>query len=147
MSGGIAKGRLVEERKAWRKDHPHGFYARPVSGADGSLNLMTWECGIPGKVRGPCVGVYLVLCSALRRAVLRLRVLSMPSLEQRQEDTDWAGGVYKLMMEFSDDYPSKVNKESRWRFMRHSFGNVYHIDTSHVHAAAKVQVRPAALPP
>ncbi len=51
MSGGIAKGRLVEERKAWRKDHPHGFYARPTTGADGSLNLMTWECGIPGKVR------------------------------------------------------------------------------------------------
>jgi ubiquitin-protein ligase len=51
MSSGIAKGRLVEERKAWRKDHPHGFYARPQTLGDGSTNLMVWECGIPGKVR------------------------------------------------------------------------------------------------
>lgn len=51
MSGGIARGRLQEERKAWRKDHPHGFVARPTTGADGSMNLMVWDCGIPGKVR------------------------------------------------------------------------------------------------
>ncbi|KAE7999639.1 hypothetical protein FH972_004046 [Carpinus fangiana] len=25
MSGGIARGRLAEERKAWRKNHPHGW--------------------------------------------------------------------------------------------------------------------------
>lgn len=23
MSGGIARGRLAEERKSWRKNHPH----------------------------------------------------------------------------------------------------------------------------
>ena len=26
MSGGIARGRLAEERKSWRKNHPHVFY-------------------------------------------------------------------------------------------------------------------------
>lgn len=26
----------------------------------------------------------------------------------RQEHTDWAGGVYKVTMEFTEDYPSKV---------------------------------------
>jgi hypothetical protein len=31
MSMGIARGRLVEERKSWRRDHPYGFYARPIS--------------------------------------------------------------------------------------------------------------------
>eukprot|EP01123_Difflugia_compressa_P013825 TRINITY_DN6664_c0_g1_i1.p1 TRINITY_DN6664_c0_g1~~TRINITY_DN6664_c0_g1_i1.p1 ORF type:complete len:158 (-),score=18.98 TRINITY_DN6664_c0_g1_i1:71-544(-) len=46
---GIAKGRLAEERKAWRKDHPHGFHARPMRNPDGSLNMFRWECGIPGK--------------------------------------------------------------------------------------------------
>eukprot|EP01119_Soliformovum_irregulare_P015299 TRINITY_DN4294_c0_g1_i1.p1 TRINITY_DN4294_c0_g1~~TRINITY_DN4294_c0_g1_i1.p1 ORF type:complete len:160 (-),score=34.90 TRINITY_DN4294_c0_g1_i1:45-524(-) len=46
---GIAAGRLAEERKAWRKDHPHAFYARPQNNTDGSANLMFWECGIPGK--------------------------------------------------------------------------------------------------
>ncbi|CAM9664645.1 unnamed protein product [Heterosigma akashiwo] len=74
-SGGIARGRLAQERKNWRKDHPYGFYARPTSNADSSTNLMKWECGIPGP-----------------------------------EGTDWEGGLFKLTMEFSEDYPSKPPK-------------------------------------
>ncbi|GAQ83325.1 sumo conjugation enzyme 1 [Klebsormidium nitens] len=46
---GIARGRLAEERKVWRKNHPHGFVARPETTSDGTLNLMTWHCSIPGK--------------------------------------------------------------------------------------------------
>ena len=46
---GIATGRLQEERKSWRKDHPFGFIAKPSKNPDGSLNLMNWECAIPGK--------------------------------------------------------------------------------------------------
>ena len=72
---GIAQGRLKEERKNWRRDHPFGFYARPVSSADGSMNLMIWETGIPGK-----------------------------------EGSDWEGGLYKVRMEFSEEYPSKPPK-------------------------------------
>jgi len=49
MSSGIAQGRLKEERKNWRRDHPFGFYARPMAGEDGASNLMMWESGIPGK--------------------------------------------------------------------------------------------------
>jgi ubiquitin-conjugating enzyme E2 I len=75
MSSGIARGRLKEERKAWRRDHPYGFYARPVSKGDGSTDIMSWETGIPGK-----------------------------------EGTDWEGGVFKVSMEFSEDYPSKPPK-------------------------------------
>ena len=75
MSGGIAKGRLVEERKAWRKDHPIGFFARPESSGDGSNNLFKWTAGIPGK-----------------------------------KGTDWEGGLYRLTMEFSEEYPSKPPK-------------------------------------
>jgi hypothetical protein len=58
MSGGIARGRLAEERKAWRKNHPHGFVARPESGADGALNLMVWQCTLPGKA-GVCLNLIL----------------------------------------------------------------------------------------
>eukprot|EP00558_Chaetoceros_sp_UNC1202_P007097 CAMPEP_0197244050 /NCGR_PEP_ID=MMETSP1429-20130617/9289_1 /TAXON_ID=49237 /ORGANISM="Chaetoceros sp., Strain UNC1202" /LENGTH=159 /DNA_ID=CAMNT_0042704349 /DNA_START=37 /DNA_END=516 /DNA_ORIENTATION=+ len=72
---GIAQGRLKEERKNWRRDHPFGFWARPVSSDDGSSNLMIWESGIPGK-----------------------------------EGTDWEGGIYKVRMEFSEEYPSKPPK-------------------------------------
>ncbi|CAM9278624.1 unnamed protein product [Choristocarpus tenellus] len=75
MSGGIARARLAEERKAWRKDHPIGFYARPARNEDSSSNIMKWSCGIPGP-----------------------------------ENTDWAGGLYKVTMEFTDDYPSKPPK-------------------------------------
>lgn len=46
---GIARGRLAEERKSWRKNHPHGFVARPDTLPDGSLDLMTWRCVLPGK--------------------------------------------------------------------------------------------------
>ena len=31
------------------KDHLKGFYAKPAKAADGSMNLMEWEVGIPGK--------------------------------------------------------------------------------------------------
>ncbi|CAB9504358.1 SUMO-conjugating enzyme UBC9 [Seminavis robusta] len=75
MSAGIAQGRLREERKNWRKDHPYGFFARPESSGEGSSNIMKWNAGVPGK-----------------------------------EGTDWEGGVYKVAMEFSADYPSKPPK-------------------------------------
>lgn len=40
--------RLAEERKKWRKDHPPGFVARPTTAADGSTDLMRWDCKVPG---------------------------------------------------------------------------------------------------
>ncbi len=46
---GIAAARLAEERKAWRKDHPFGFIAKPGKNEDGTLNLYKWDCAIPGK--------------------------------------------------------------------------------------------------
>ena len=46
---GIAAARLAEERKAWRKDHPFGFIAKPAKKEDGTMDLYTWECAIPGK--------------------------------------------------------------------------------------------------
>ncbi|WFD20675.1 SUMO conjugating enzyme Hus5 [Malassezia caprae] len=53
---GICRTRLQEERKQWRRDHPFGFYARPEKEADGSLNLLVWEVGIPGKANTPWEG-------------------------------------------------------------------------------------------
>ena len=49
----------MEERKAFRKDKPFGFFARPSKASDGSQDLMRWECGIPGKSGTPWEsGVY-----------------------------------------------------------------------------------------
>ncbi|KAI0822860.1 ubiquitin-conjugating enzyme 9 [Trametes gibbosa] len=59
---GICRARLAEERKQWRKDHPFGFYAKPTKGPDGSMNLLEWEVGIPGKAGTPWEGgVYKLL--------------------------------------------------------------------------------------
>ncbi|XGW33480.1 hypothetical protein V3C99_017697 [Haemonchus contortus] len=46
---GIAVFRLVEERRAWRKNHPFGFVAKPARDTDGTLNLFKWICAVPGK--------------------------------------------------------------------------------------------------
>ncbi|PPD98182.1 hypothetical protein GOBAR_DD04814 [Gossypium barbadense] len=63
MSDGIARSRLVEERKAWRKNHPHGFVAKPETRVDGSVDLMVWHCVIPGKKGGwrPSITVKQIL--------------------------------------------------------------------------------------
>ena len=41
--------RLGEERKQWRKDHPFGFWAKPVRQANGVIDLKVWDVGIPGR--------------------------------------------------------------------------------------------------
>lgn len=35
--------------KAWRKDHPFGFVARPAKNPAGALDLKRWDCAIPGR--------------------------------------------------------------------------------------------------
>jgi ubiquitin-conjugating enzyme E2 I len=52
-----ARGRLQAERKALRQDrtwirnpqNPGGFIAKPEDLPDGTQNLMSWNCAIPGK--------------------------------------------------------------------------------------------------
>mmetsp|Transcript_7164 Transcript_7164/g.18372 ORF Transcript_7164/g.18372 Transcript_7164/m.18372 type:complete len:159 (-) Transcript_7164:12-488(-) len=67
---GMAAGRLASERKAWRKDHPHAFVARPTTNLDGTSNLLSWKAAIPGK-----------------------------------QGTPWEGGLYRLKLIFSEEYP------------------------------------------
>lgn len=31
------------------QDHPPGFVAKPRTADDGSVDLLTWDCSIPGK--------------------------------------------------------------------------------------------------
>mgnify|MGYP003337083359 CR=1 FL=1 len=61
-AGGIALGRLKEERKQWRKEHPYGFYARPEPKETGGSNLMKW-----------CVAAHAVPCT-LRSLVVPRRL-------------------------------------------------------------------------
>ncbi|KAF2013682.1 ubiquitin-conjugating enzyme [Aaosphaeria arxii CBS 175.79] len=45
----LCMNRLSEERKQWRRDHPFGFFAKPMRGSQGVMDLKRWECGVPGK--------------------------------------------------------------------------------------------------
>lgn len=53
---GIALGRLANERKQWRREPNSGFVAQPHRRPDGTMHLLMWECGIPGKVGTPWEG-------------------------------------------------------------------------------------------
>uniref|UniRef100_A0A7S2TQV0 UBC core domain-containing protein n=1 Tax=Lotharella oceanica TaxID=641309 RepID=A0A7S2TQV0_9EUKA len=52
----LAKKRLAQERKNFRKTKPYGFFARPEKLPDGSQNLFKWKCGFPGKKGTPWEG-------------------------------------------------------------------------------------------
>ncbi|CAG9466716.1 unnamed protein product [Pedinophyceae sp. YPF-701] len=56
MSEGVARKRLMAERKNWRKDRPFGFVARPQTKPDGSTDMMNWDCKIPGTRGTPGEG-------------------------------------------------------------------------------------------
>lgn len=47
----LATARLAKERQSWRKEvnPPKGFVAKPTTRADGSADLLRWECLVPGK--------------------------------------------------------------------------------------------------
>ena len=107
---GISAARLTEERKAWRRDHPFGFIAvrrrfhllflrkrpslqRPSKNADGTLNLLNWECGIPGKTGTSWEGGLFKLRKRRARMNSSLQCSSLV-----------------VGMVFKDDYPSTPPK-------------------------------------
>eukprot|EP01138_Halocafeteria_seosinensis_P003003 gb/GECG01003067.1/.p1 GENE.gb/GECG01003067.1/~~gb/GECG01003067.1/.p1 ORF type:complete len:181 (+),score=19.66 gb/GECG01003067.1/:1-543(+) len=61
MTEGFARQRVRQERKQWKRDHPMGFVAKPRANPDGSVDLMTWDCKIPGSDKGPWEGAVLKL--------------------------------------------------------------------------------------
>lgn len=48
MTNELTEKRLLNEHKNWRKNHPAGFVARPAKKSDGTKDLFTWQCLIPG---------------------------------------------------------------------------------------------------
>lgn len=39
----------MKRRKQWRRDHPFGFFAKPMRNSQGVMDLKKWDCGVPGK--------------------------------------------------------------------------------------------------
>jgi len=88
---GIAIGRLSEERKNWRKDHPHGFYARPMKkegDADNATDIMSWEAGIPGK-EGKVIMILLmmIMLITIEQMILVLNVFLIVIVHHIMEST------------------------------------------------------------
>jgi hypothetical protein len=69
---------------------------------------MMWETGIPGKE-----GEKLI--------ILRIVHVNVKWCV----GTDWAGGVYKVTMEFPDEYPSKVFKHITFIFFKRFIFSIY----------------------
>ena len=88
---GIAVGRLTEERKSWRKDHHPGYFHMDVFDRFSSLELFGRFFAKPGK-----------------KADNSTNIMVWETGIPGKEGTDWAGGVYKVHMEFPDEYPSKA---------------------------------------
>ncbi|CAK0828462.1 unnamed protein product [Prorocentrum cordatum] len=58
----FASKRLAQERAAFKKDHPFGFYAKYAPNEDGKgQNVFKWNCGIPGRAKGPWEGAAYAL--------------------------------------------------------------------------------------
>ncbi|OLP79589.1 Sumo-conjugating enzyme ubc9 [Symbiodinium microadriaticum] len=52
----------LQERAAFKKDHPFGFYAKYAPNEDGKgQNVFKWNCGIPGRAKGPWEGATYAL--------------------------------------------------------------------------------------
>lgn len=110
----LALGRLAEERKAWRRDKPFGFFARPEAGADGCERREERKERVDGAGIDGGRGEGAALPSTaptpfppLHSAINLMRwTCGIPG----REGTDWAGGVYPVTLEFSDDYPAKPPK-------------------------------------
>ncbi|CAG8521072.1 28928_t:CDS:2 [Gigaspora margarita] len=86
---GICKARLTEERRQWRKDHPYGFYARPVK-TDNGLDLLNWQVGIPGK-----------------KGVIHWCHFLLP-IKRSYSWTAWENGVFKMTMTFPEACLPKI---------------------------------------
>ena len=106
---GIARRRLQQERKTWRRDHPYGFVAKPRNAPDGSQDVMFWNCIIPGKANVRCLQHHACTHAASARCAASAP-FATDAFRFARAQTIWEGGRFKLTMEFSEDYPTKPPK-------------------------------------
>lgn len=52
----MQQDRLNQERVNWRRNHPFGFWTKPRTSPDGTIDLSTWSAGIPGPINTPWAG-------------------------------------------------------------------------------------------
>ena len=86
-----------------------GFVAKPRNKADGTQDIMVWDCVIPGKANARCCPRFLSPVLG-PRAFLRAGKQAVTAPPAMRAQTIWEGGMFKMEMAFSDEYPSKPPK-------------------------------------
>ena len=79
--------------------------AKPRNKPDGTQDIMVWDCTIPGKANARCCAQILSLWCTPRSPRWAHETL-LPCAAQ----TIWEGGMFKMEMAFTDEYPSKPPK-------------------------------------
>lgn len=110
-SSSLAYARLREERKSWRRDHPFGFWARPMtiaaSTADHNDNGKASEVGEkrPRAGEGSSTAGGGAEAGGGGLDLLRWEA-GIPG----KAGTIWEGGEFRLQMIFTEDYPTRPPK-------------------------------------
>ena len=121
-----ARKRLMRDFKRLQNDPPAG-----VSGSPLDNNVMVWQAVIFGYVFDFCIENDPLCMFECREALLFFSsfflILLNSNLDRMflvsPDETPWEGGTFRLLMEFTEDYP---NKPPAVRFLSKIFHpNVY----------------------
>ena len=119
----LAQSRLREERKAWRKDRPFGFWAKPLEIAvpatqsagqkhdrEGNTQLKlntTTATATPGNGAAASASSSPTSPASGGAAGVGLDLLHWEAGIPGKPGTPWEGGEFRLRLNFTEDYPTK----------------------------------------
>lgn len=110
----LAQARLREERKAWRKDRPFGFWARPkelTSTPNGGAKSNFFGSAVSAEKRPREEEEKEKDADAAPSPVTDgLDLLHWEAGIPGKPGTPWEGGEFHLLLNFTEDYPTKPPK-------------------------------------
>ncbi|CAL5069537.1 unnamed protein product [Urochloa decumbens] len=106
-SGGVARGRLAEERKSWRKSHPHvratATWVRGVAGDAAGWDRQPYGLEVhhprQGRQNDVLNFVQQNTTSSSNKTLWHLKETDLIY-------TDWEGGYFPVTLHFTENYPS-----------------------------------------
>ncbi|RNF16618.1 ubiquitin-conjugating enzyme E2 [Trypanosoma conorhini] len=109
MSGlSLAQARLREERKAWRKDRPFGFWARPREASQSSASAPSTAATAGGSA--PANTSTTDAPAGAGAGGGGLDLLEWEAGIPGKPGTPFEGGEFRLLLHFTEDYPTRPPK-------------------------------------